>query len=233
VTQLMAAPDKTYVGLTPVSSLCTTGHRANVITGIVLRLLREHFSVPAEFEFNKDNSGEATADLSAYVWKDERKDAKIIIDPVWLWNSQDIQRRPAIYVKRDALKNQRMALDHGWTVGAARNEAGKIIEVTGDLHATLITGSHSLIVVGTSGAEAELLGQEAFNHMLEFGPLIRKDVNLMRWDVDNWSDVSKLEESQEHFISKVTCAWAYSQAWELRQEAPWLKAVSIDIQPKE
>jgi len=223
-------PSPTYIGLTPVSSICTTGHRANVITGIVLRLLREHFSTPAELEFNPAMSGEPAADLSAYVWKDNRKDASIIIDPVWLWNSQDVQRRPALYVRRESLKNNRIALDHGWTVGAPKNEEGKIIEVPGELHSTMIVGGHSVIAVGTSGAEAELLGQEAFNHLMEFGPLIRRDVKLNKWDVAEWSSVAKLEESHEHFVTTVACTWAYSQTWTLRQEAPWLKTLSVDIQ---
>jgi hypothetical protein len=174
----MSETTKTYIGLDQVSSICTTGHRANVLTGIVLRLLREHFSTKMELEFNGEN--EPSADLSKYVWNDDNTKTGIQIQPVWLWNPQDIQRRPALYVKRDSLKNERMALDHGWRVGTPRNENGKMIETQGEAHATMIVGSHTITAVASTGAEAELLGQEVFNHMLEFGPQIRRDVKLMR-----------------------------------------------------
>lgn len=229
----MDTDNPTFRELTPVSSICTTGHRANVLTGVVLRLLREHFSNPAEFEFSGDFGGneETTADLRKYVWDNDRTKATILIDPSYLWNTQDIQRRPGIYLKRNETKNQRIALDHGWTQGAPKNEAGKVIEILGEWHSTMLAGSHTIFVTASTGAEVELLGQEVFNHLLEYGPLIRRDLKLIRWDVQEWQGMSKLEESSERFVTPVVVQWACPQTWRLRQEAPWLKAIGIDVQP--
>lgn len=215
----------TQVGLTPVSSLEATGHPTNILTGIVLRLLREHFSSASNLEYNGVSI--QGWDLTKYVWNQDNTKTKIQIQPVWLWNPQDIARRPGIYVKRNGVKVHKLALDHGTTVGAEKSTDNKIVQVRGDYHSCLLEGSHSIIVVSSSPDEVEILGQEVFNQLLEFGPMIRTDFKLNAWEMQEFSELSKLEESSEHFAASITVLWRCFNTWRIKGIGPWLKTLEI------
>lgn len=221
----MAVPS-TQVGLDPVSSLCTTQYPSNVLTGVFTRLLQEHFASPLSIEYNGQN--ESAKQLEEYIWNADNTQTRIQIQPVWLYNPQDIQRRPALYVKRNTTKFERLGLDDGWTVNP-RMEGGRVIEVRGEWHSKLVVGSYTIFAVGNSGAEAELLGQEVGNHFMMMGPLLRRDLKINRLAIEEIGEVALLEEFEEHFVVPVVIAYAVTATWRIREVAPWLKTLAIDL----
>lgn len=220
----MATPI-TPIGLDPVSSLCTSKQPANVLTGIFTRLLREHFSDPNNLEFGGQN--EPTRQLEQYLWS-SGPDSHIQIQPVWAYNTQDIQNRPALYIKRNAFQPQRIALDNGWGVNSHQN-AGKVVEVRGEFHGKTLVGSHTIFCVGREGAEAELLGQEVLNHFMMFGPLLRRDLKLMQLEVTEVGEVALLDEFVEHFVVPVVVGYGIGMTWRLKEVGPLLKTLAIDL----
>lgn len=230
------APPQTFVGLDPISSLCTTRQPAQLLTGIMLRLLQEHFANADNLEYNGANEFESAEgmtpklQLQGYIWNEDKTKTNIQIQPVWEYNSQDIQRRPGIYVKRNGLQPQRIAINDGQTVNSLRDKDGKIVQVRGNYHSMMILGSHTVFCVGNTGAEAEMLGAEVFEHMLMFAPIIRQDMKFHRFTVTEVAELSLLDEFDEHFVAPVVVSYAYAWAWRLQKVAPWLKTLAIDVQ---
>ena len=230
-------PGPTMVGLDPISSLCTTGHPANILTGILVRLLREHFANPANLEYNgtiefQSDQGEVPLkQLQSYIWNSDNAQTRIQIQSVWDYNAEDIQRRPALYVKRNTLQTQKLAIGDGWTFGAQRDKNGKLLQVRGDYKCIQVLGSHTVFCVGTTGAEAELLGMEVMNQFIMFAPLIQTDMKFKRFMVMECGEVALLDEFDQHFVVPVVVSYAFDMAWRIQKIAPWLKTLSIAVKP--
>lgn len=230
------AANPTFIGLDPQSSLCTTGHPANVLTGILLNLLREHFANADNLEYNGQNeftTAEGTKPLNqlqSKLWTPNNTTTGIQIQSVWDYNSQDIQRRPALYVKRNALQTQRLGINDGFTVNSKRDpKTGKVLAVQGEYKSLMILGSHTVFCVGSTGAEAELYGMEVFSHLVGFAQLIREEMNFNRFMVMECGEVAILDEFEEHFVVPIVVAYAFGWSWRINKVAPWLKTLAIAL----
>jgi hypothetical protein len=146
---------------------------------------------------------------------------------VWDINLQDIQRRPGLYVKRNGLQPKKLAIDHGFS-GVTKDSQGKLLRVEGNYHSILVQGSHTLFAVVQAGAEAELLGQEVFELMLQFGPLLRSEMHFQSFETVECGEVSVLEEATTHSAVPIVVGYAYPRSWRIEKVAPWLKAVVVD-----
>ena len=217
----------TLVDLDEWSSLCSTGHTPNIVTGAFLRFLQEHFADPLKIENAalRDNiftlqPGDTTEGLVA---------TGILIDPIYKWNPQNFSQRPAIYIKRGGVQTQRLGIADGLTVGLGRNEAGELKTYEGEYHVVGVAGSHSIFCIGRSGAEAEVLASEVFREVCQFGPVLRRDLKLKRLTVTEVTEVNQLAEYDQHFAVAVVLGWYYFERWLLKPIAPWLKSIAIDM----
>lgn len=228
----------TKVGLDETSSLCTTGFHPNILTGFIVRALRDHFSDPDNLEFGGrnefrivDGQRVMVEELQKYVWS-TGSDTKILIDPSWKYNRQNIQARPGLLVRRDQFSRQSVVIGDGYTVGPKLDAAGNIERVRGRFQTCIIAGSHTIFCIGGSGAEAELLGSEVFNHFLGFGQLFREELNMHEFEAKSMEPVAYLEEFDDHYVVPVVLSYAYMAAWRVEREAPWLKTLAIDVQSR-
>jgi hypothetical protein len=220
--------DPTLVDLDEFSSLCSTGHTPNIVTGALLRFLMEHFADPTKIE------NAALRDNIYNVDPDDTTEGPspkgILIDPIYKWNPRDFSLRPAIYIKRNGMTPQRLGINDGLTIGLDRDkQTGQIETYKGDYHVVGVLGSHSLFCIGRAGAEAEILASEVFREVQHFAPILRKDLKLKKLAVAEYSEVSKLDEYDQHFVVALTIAWYYFEKWRLRPVAPWLKGISIGV----
>jgi hypothetical protein len=179
-------------------------------------------------EFTDDTHETPKKELEGYVWLPDRENTKIQIQSVWDMSRQDIQRRPGIYVKRNSLQPRKLAINHGYSTGAVKDREGKLIRIDGYLHSVLILGSHTIFCVGQAGAEAELIGQEVFELLRQFGPLLRSELKFQSFEIVECGEVSILEEASTHFAVPVVIGYAFPRSWRLEKVAPWLKAVVVD-----
>jgi hypothetical protein len=226
------ATGPTLVDLDQWSSLCSTGHTPNIITGALLRFLQEHFSQPDKIE---------NLALRDNVWRDNPSDTTeglppkgILINPVYEWNPRDFDRRLAIYIARNAMTVQRLGINDGLTTGLGKDpKTGELKTDEGEYHVVGVQGSHTLFCIGRAGAEVEIMGTEVWREVLHFSPLLRKDLKLKRLVVSEASPIANLQEYDQHYVVTVAVGWYYFEKWRLRPVAPWLKTISIGAQASE
>lgn len=211
---------------TEPSALCTIGHPPLVMTGAIIWILRRHFAQPGNI---------VDPELQAYVWDADVTASKIAIESVSQWPgepTQAVQRRPGIYVKRNSYGRVKLGIGDKYMLGR-RSGVDNISSLTdnaidtGTQYGVIIVGSHTVFCIGGTGAEAEAVGTEVFFELMEFTPLIRRDLALNKVDVMEAGGLSKLEESSEHFVVPVTMTYAFNHDWSLRQDAPMLKSVTL------
>jgi len=221
-------------GLAEASSICTTQHPAHVLTGIFVQMLRHHFSDPDRLQYNGTNDFTGTDqetpknELEGYVWLPDSRQTRIQIQDVWKLNLQDIDRRPGLYVKRNSLQPRKIAINHGMSSGVKADKRGNLLRVGGRPHTVLILGSHTIFCVGQAGTEAELLGQEVFELMLQFGPHFQEELKFQSFEAVKCGEVSTLEESTTHYAVPVVVGYAFPRSWIIEKVAPWLKTIAID-----
>jgi len=190
-----------------VSALCTSGTPALVLTGVMLQVLRQKFADPDEIEIPA---------LRDKIWTPELETSKILIGPAYRWNPVEAMNRPAIMVRRHAIRSQRIGVNDAH-MGNYQTPDGA------ETHEDLELTGHLLFCIGRTGAEADLLGTEVWKHFKHFGPVIRKDLKLARFQVMELSEVGKVEESKDHFATAVSCFSAFYERWDLILESPILK----------
>jgi len=212
------------------SSLCVTGHRPYILTGVFVWLCITHFSSEHNI---------VDGDLRAHQWRPEDMDAGVVngiqIQALTKWNPAQIQYRPAIYVKRNGIKPVRLSIGdklHGTggrvaSPGIRANAYYSMLD-GGAQFETLLAGSHTLFCIAETGLAAEKLGAEVFYRCLEFSERIRDDLGFYRFRPMELGPVQKLEEDKEHWVAPVVLSHVTNHAWVLRLEAPVLKGVSIE-----
>jgi hypothetical protein len=158
-----------------------------------------------------------------------------MIEPVTKWPdapTQALQQRPAVYIKRNTFSTIKVGIGDKYMIGTkGRVDTDEPIghnTVDGStMFGTLLGGSYTYFCIGNTGAAAEAVGTEMYFELLEFSPLIRRDFSFNRFQVMEMGGVSKLEESDEHWVVPVTVALAAAHDWGLRAELPYYKATSL------
>lgn len=201
-----------------VSSLCSTGLRPMVLTGVVLRLLTRHFSVA---------KGISHPQLKEYIWSSDPTQSKILIVPVWLWQMPGQQQRPALVVRRNALRPQQIGIADGEAVVVELSS--RQVPAAGHAEAQVAaTGSHTIFAIADVPAQAEVLATEIYSRLLQYQQAIQSEFGFKRFRVAEMGALAKLEEADESFVVPVTLAYSYIEAWLVVTEAPYLKRVTIE-----
>ena len=199
-----------------VSAFCQRGPRPRYITGAIRWALIAHFS-------NEDFIEQEQ--VKGYVWNEDKTQSNLLIESAHKWETVVTQQRPALMIKRNEVKPRKLGINHGMTTGI---DTTGDKQYQGDVKTCAMTGSHTVFCIGQSGAEAEALGQEVLQELLEFGPVIHRDICLAKWEVAGMGGIGKLEESREHFVVPVTVAWAYFNTWMLRPVGPYLHKIVVN-----
>ncbi|RKX21350.1 MAG: hypothetical protein DRP45_12430 [Candidatus Zixiibacteriota bacterium] len=205
------------------SSLCSTGLRPHILTGVILWLIRRHFLEERTIQH---------PDLKGYIWDPDPRVSKILIEPVWRWLTLRIQQRPGVVVKRNSLRPRQLALGDGQTV-IGTPDASSIPAGNGASAAVAMTGSHTLFVIAGKEAQVELLGAEIVSRLIQYQQAIQKEFLFSRFRVAEIGAVSKLEESTENFAIPISVAYAYVDSWSIWAEAPFLKRLIVEASPNE
>jgi hypothetical protein len=216
------------------SAFCTRGPNPFVLSGVFLRLLQYHFS-------SSDNIDEPL--LKEYIWTPSTKGclsevqegpggssqlipgSRLLIRPSYTQNPDQIQQSPALFVKREPFGTERISFQDASL--PSKNAKGI---VDGRKHQVNISGAHSIICKGLTGAEAELLGQEVFFRMLHYQQVIKKDFALGSLMADGVSEVKqRTDEAKSSFYTVVRLSWAYVYRWLVIPESPVLKRVALEF----
>lgn len=187
------------------SSIDTTGFSPIIITGILVQLLRQFFSSRDQIlnPVLKDN-----------VWSPDLNSTGILIESVTKLKIEDLERRPAILVKRNAHKAMQNMIAYGEEAADLKRPG------EGITYNQVWVGSSTIFGIGRNAAEAEVLAEEASGSLRQYAPLIRGDFSFLRFSVLEIGPAGKLQESQEHFAVPVTFGYGYWERWTVAQESP-------------
>jgi hypothetical protein len=236
------------------SSLVATGPSPMVLTGVFIRLIQYHFSDPNNIQnenlkgyiwtnspngciSNDDPSAEEGSGSGASGSSDSGgmgqddcpvpdthiDGSKMLVTVSYKRDGANVQQRPAIYIKREPVVGSRISFQN--KAQASLNKDG-ILEGTN--YQMTISGKHSIIAVGKTGAEADALGEEIYFRMLQYMPIIRDDVRLGHFLPESISEVKEIpKEASKAFYTVVSLTWAYVYRWRVIPESPTLKRLAL------
>lgn len=200
-----------------VSSLCSTGLSAHVLTGVILRLLTRHFSTP---------KGIQDPQLKDFIWNRDPRVSKILIIPVWRWLTLGAEARPAVVIKRNALRPRQLGIADGDAVVGGL-DTGRVPAERPVSMQVAVTGSHTIFALASLPAQAELLGTEVATRLIQYQQAIQEEFMFNRFRVAEIGALSKVEEASEYFAVPVTVAYSYVEAWSVWSTAPFLKRITL------
>lgn len=191
------------------SNWCSIAPRPHLMTGFFREWFINHFSNSSNIE---------AKELRGKLWK-AIPATDLVIESITQWRPDLTQKRPAIIIKRNDWQVQRISIG---------DELQGSIALTGYReYSVLISGSHTFFCISGKGTEAEILAAEVYREMMQFGPIIRDELNLKRFALVSVGSLFELEESKENFGVPVTVSYVADENWRIVPQAPVLKRIVL------
>lgn len=197
-----------------LSYLCEKGWQAQLITGFLRDLLIRQWS---------DATNIVHPILKKSLWSAENN-TSILIETVHRYQPTLVGQRPAIMIKRNPIKTVKLGLQNKVHGGGnfRQTEKGAF-----ERYSTQFVGSHTLFCINRTSPGAEILATEVANQVLEFSPVISRDLNLRFFTVTDIDAIHELEEETENYVVPINVGWIYEHSWELKRESLPLKTISL------
>jgi hypothetical protein len=164
--------------------------------------------------------------MTQYLWNNPNGRG-IIIEPSYKFSPELIGQRPAIFIKRNAVKLKPMGLNGGLSQGYTGDLTVGIGSVS--LRETLFIGSHTLFCLGSKAGFTEAIATEIVDRLLPFLTPIAFRLNLKILLLSEIGDLSKLKEYSDSFVVPITIAWAFTQSWEIVDNSLPMKAPDLSV----
>jgi hypothetical protein len=204
-----------YDGLYPRQDLtkfmkwCQSLPKLGAIQGIIMTMLTNHFADPKNIE---------NPTLREYVWTPETT-SPIIISVEEDWEAEYINRKPAIFLKRQAVVIDKIAIGD-------MKQSGRIDGVTE--YDVLVKGSHVLKCHQRLGQPTDDLAWEAFSVILRAAPFIRKWLGLSELRANYIGSKEQQEKSGDiAYFVPVTVPWAFQYPFKTRAAAPTIRYIDL------
>jgi hypothetical protein len=196
-----------------LSTLCSVDKQALGLTGAVMGILQFHFSNPDSVQHPQ---------LKGYIWNNDVKLSKILLQHVWQWKIQTGEKRPAILVKRNALNYESVAIGDG--AATVTDLDDDTLPLTGQTEMQLsCAGSHTIFALSMIPGEAEILAGEIATKLVQFGQAIRQELGFSKFNLTTIGEIFSVEEASGYFGVPITLAYRYAEAWLVESEGPFLK----------
>jgi len=180
-----------------------------MLTGLLRDLLVRHFAEPMQVE---------EPDLRHLVWREDERTG-ILIESIYRWRGDLVEKRPAVIIKPNGRKNVRIGISDA----AGTDEQGN------RQYQSFWAGSHTLFCIHGSGASAEILATEVQRELLQWHPAIVQYLGLYSWQVTEVGGVSEVEEAHENFVVPVTVGWVYTEKWTISLESLKLRKIPLSV----
>lgn len=204
---LMAIPE---VRTSLMDAICSIGApRPHMMTGFFVDWFQKHFATTPNIE---------EPQLRGLLWT-AVDSSNLEIESITRWKPQTTGKRPAIIVSRNDWKVLSLGIDNRMMV--TRGISGI------EHYAAYLQGSHTMFCLSGKPVEAEILSAEVYREMMQFGPLIRKELELMRFAAMGVGKLFEVEESAGHFAVPVTVAYFLEEKWRLIPQTPKLKNMKL------
>ncbi len=218
VEDLFPEGSETENRLPKVSALCSYGMRPHVMTGFLRQLLIGHFADTDNIDDPKLR--QQLQELND--WKPAENDTyekvygPILIESITRWVPNQIDKRPAILIKRNGWKWQKQGIGDITSTNAYTGSTS---------YAGLWDGSHTLFCLSQNGAETEFLATEVVKFLIKFSPMIREQMDLHRFFVSDVGGIGEIQEVIQGYAVPVNVAYMAEEAWTLQPYAPRLKRI--------
>lgn len=194
------------------SALCSLGPRPHIVTGFLRQWLISHFAKESQIE---------NPELRGKLWNAIGTETEIEIESVTRWKPETTEFRPSVIISRNDWKVLRFGIDD-------RMMGEQWGDVSGVEHfATYLEGSHTLFAISSVATEAEILGAEVYREMMQFGPVVRRELDLKRFVVVGVGKLFELKEARDNYAVPVTVAYGIEERWKLVPHAPFLKRIVL------
>ena len=194
------------------TNFCSLGPRPQIMTGLFVSLLRQHFASADNIE---------SAIFQARLFRngpDEDGSTSVLIEDATVWTPGRTQLRPGIIIKRNGWEHQkRFTLDS--TSG---------IDDQGNVQYTkLWRGSHTIFCIGREGAETEILVAETYRFLMHFGMVFRHYFGLLQFELLQIDALSMLEEEPENFVVPITVGYGWAESWTVQENIATLRDIRL------
>lgn len=204
-----------YAGLYPRQDItnfaawCQSLPRLGAIQGIIMTMLTNHFADAKNIE---------DPNLRNYVWT-PGTDSPIIIAVEEDWEAEFINRKPAIFLKRQAVVIDKIAIGD-------RKQSGRLDGVVE--YNVLVKGSHVLKCHQRLGQPADDLAWEATSVIVRTAPFIRAWLGLSELRATYIGAKEQQEKSGDiAYFVPVTVPWAFQYPFKTKAAAPIVKYIDL------
>jgi hypothetical protein len=199
-----------------IRNLCSIGMTPRSISGVIMRMLKNHFSEPSLI---------LTPSLRQYIYSDELGKSKIRIVKSVIFDPGASGQYPALVVKRLGSESKRHSMgDRTDTTGDRTSDQMKGITH----HSRFITGQHRIFCIADAGGEAEDLAQEVFDFFSFLSSAITSQLPFHNFEVTGMGEDGALNETASQVGIAVDVRYAYEYAWAIQALAPRLKGFNLN-----
>lgn len=202
-------------GLDSIATICRAGMTPRVVTGLLLRTIKNHFADPDLILDPK---------LQKYVWNQDSTKSKIRIVQNAYFDAKSAGQFPAIIVGRGNLESKRVSMDDkAQSVDDPRAMAMAGISKYVRFHIV----SYTVTCVAENIGEADDLAMEVFDTLSYLSPMMTERLPFHDFQVVGMGALGALTDTGTQLAVPVQLTMAYEYAWTLQPLAPRLKTLSI------
>lgn len=184
------------------------------VSGVLQDCLRQLFS-------SSDNI--LHPQLKEFYWAPETTEEalkapfQVIIENYFAVNLSQMGVRPAILIKPGTWQEDKFTL------------GDRALGGTGSEYYKKITGSHTVLVLAKTVAQAELIAREVHGYLSHFGPLLREWMGFSRWEAPAITEPGDMEQSLENVVISIPVKYELVYSWELTPQASrLLRQISVN-----
>ena len=216
----MAAFTQVHMGT--LGDLCQWGLSSQIITGVLMQFMRNHFSTPSTIMM---------PGLKKYVWTpatpttatSEAALPGLLITNFTTFNPMSGQL-PAIVVKRGQQDSSRQVLhDISQNSIVQRNDGIRNF-------VRFIKGTHTLYAMSNVDAETEALGDEVFDSLSFLSPIFVEQLPFHDFEVVSKGEIGVLDDLGNKLGIPITINYVYEYGWSVQSLAPKIKTVGLFAQ---
>jgi hypothetical protein len=199
--------------LDEVQALCSHGLSPSLAVGIILQVLKHHFSSPALI---------LEPALSRYVYDADPSKSKIRIVTNTHFDPRSSGQLPAIVVKRAALESKRQILND--SMGYADQRAKDVGENT---YVRFLHGGVRVFALAETDGQAEDLSLEIFDTLTYLGPAMVERLPFFDVQVMNLGELGVLDGLGNVIGVPIDISYIFEYAWAIQPLAPRLKTLNL------
>jgi hypothetical protein len=202
-------------GMVDLWSLCTSGLSPRLTTGVLMKLVANHFSNPNLI---------FTPNLKRYTWSPDPAATTIRLVQNTNFDPVTAGMYPAVVFTRTGVQSMGRAIN---------DQLDQVDQRSVDLgigsYVRFMQGGHRITCLSNAAGEAEDLALEIFDILTWLSPALRSQGMFHHFQVMSLGELGTLEDQGNLFGVPIEVQYAYEYAWELQPLAPTLKAFNFNL----